>query len=182
MDNPIRLPEPTPLATTAAVAKALAVEAKTAEKCMRAGLFGRVYETPRNLMVEPATVDQIANRPEALPHNAFVVRLAPAVLEQDPDRAGRRWMGWHSALAGEPDVTRCYDRWWPIRDPEATIGRPLVAVVGPIVVAVRTIVRLIPEFGRYRVETTEPTPDALGRFDGRLLRLPAGAVALRLPD
>lgn len=180
--QPIALPPPTPLATTAAVAKVLDIEAKTAEKCIRAGLFGAVYETPRNLMVAPTEVDLIASRPEALPRSAFVVRLAPAVLEDDPDRAGRRWMGWHQALADEPDVTRCYDRWWPIRQPAAIVGHPLVAVVGPVVVAVRTILATVPEFGRYRIETTDPTPDAVAQFDQRLLRLPAGAVAMKLPD
>lgn len=171
------------LTSVAAVARDLRIDARVAEKVARAGILGELFTAERTgLLVNPAAAAEVVGRePVGPPHPpAFVVRLDAAALEDDPDRAGRRWRGWHESLKDAPDSVSAWDRWWPVRDRAAIVDLPVVAVVGPVVVAVRHIDAVLPEFGRHRLATSEPTADELAAFGQRLLWTPPGGVTIHL--
>lgn len=180
---------PSVLVSSVVAAAHLGMDRRTANKIARAGLLGETFTSDRGgTLVRQAAVDDMVTSKSLVPEQhpaAFVVRLEMAVEETGAALAIRPFRGWHANLAGHPDAVAGWDRWWPLADPDAVIGLPIVAQVGPVIVAVRTVnARPVSEFGRWRLPTTDQVEAAAASAFrvGRWLPLRPGSITAHLTD
>lgn len=128
-------PEPTSLSGSNAVAAALDLDRRSADRLIAAGLAGERFRTERGVYVRPDPVAELGNRSWVTDHPpALVIRLGAVQPATEGD--DRPYLGWHDDLAQHdwPTQLTAIDRWWAVRDPEH--GLPVVYSLSTFVVHV----------------------------------------------
>lgn len=161
-------------ATTYAVAKTLGIDTASALELQRAGVLGEritLDETGKHIATPIAsltrrasTIKFDASTPDTPP--ALIVNVGRAARVSEPGDT-REWAGFHM---GMDDDTReaATNRYWPIDNPEAHIGKVLVVSMHTLVVRVRLITgaRTVPGLGAaFATEPVGVTPYRLARTE-----------------
>lgn len=135
--------EPIELVTVGQVCRTLDLSRNSAARLLASGYAGPAYRMSGRTHDEAllATTDQLrvlqavptlGNHPEAL-----VVRCAPRQVDETDDP--RAFYGYEPAATWEENVA-ALGRWWPVRDPDYWVDKPLVAsLVGFFVFAARIV-------------------------------------------
>ena len=132
------VPTPTALCGSNAIARALDLDRRSADRLVAAGLLGETFETERGVYVHPNDVQELGATRWVDSHpDALVIRLG--AVQTAPNAEGRPFLGWHSDLAKADWATQlcAIDRWWAVRDPEP--GLAVVFTVSTFVVHVATL-------------------------------------------
>lgn len=134
---------PIELHTVGQVARTLDLAQGSASRLLASGYAGPAYRMAGRTHDEAllASADQLRTL-QAVPAlgshpEALVVRCAPRQVDETDDP--RAFYGYEPAATWEENVA-ALGRWWPVRDPDYWVGKPLVAsLVGFFVFAARIV-------------------------------------------
>lgn len=132
------MPSPTDLYGSNAVARALDLDRRSADRLIAAGLAGEQFRTERGIHVRPNPVNTLSQRPWVDQHpGALVIRLG--AVQKAPDGDDRPYVGWHAELADSDWRMQlsAIDRWWGLREPRTNLT--VVYTLSTFVVHVATL-------------------------------------------
>lgn len=159
--------------TTSEVEEKLGINRPALQKLVACGLVPEGTREGRTVRYEAEDVDRLAARSEPPINHGAALVLHMGLPARDP--YADRWLGWHQEWVEETrrEAVRGV---WQIADPDACVGRALVAAVGQFTVGAWLIIGYEP--GRLVTLTLATvTPDAVrSDWENRRIEVKPGAM------